>query len=79
MGPVAKTFVGFVHHRYTYMVTGLLLIFSGTVEFLQDFGYSLMGLRIGAHHGIIVLGLFHVGNAFANILAGHQSVFVKED
>ncbi|MBN2124633.1 MAG: hypothetical protein JW821_10095 [Deltaproteobacteria bacterium] len=78
MGRSMDRIAFFLHHRYTYLAIGLLLVFCGVFEVIQDFGHTLFGLRIGAHHGMIILGLFQAANSLVAILQGHQSIFSKE-
>lgn len=69
----------FVQHPATNFVIGVALIVSGFGETVQDVrsGFD-EGFRFGAHHGMVLFGLFQVLSAIANLLEGLQ-LSVKRD
>ena len=72
-------FVRIIHSDYTNLIMGILLVLCGLFELFQDTVHNILGIRIGAHHGIIIFGLFQVVNALIAIVQGHQYMFEKVD
>ena len=50
----------FVQHPLTKLVVGLILVGTGTAEVIADLVATDRSWRIGAHHGVLVLGLMQV-------------------
>ncbi len=70
MHKLAKRMEAFARNPYLELVVGLILMMTGLVEAGESIFEDVSGGDIGAHHGIILLGLAHAFKAVPGILVG---------
>lgn len=59
-----------VDHPATHFFVGLVLIVTGVMEICQDFMEESRRFRLGAHHGIVILGLAQALAALPDLVHG---------
>ena len=60
----------FVDHPLTQLLVGLGLIMTGATELYGDMLDESRRFRIGAHHGIVILGLIQALSALPPVVHG---------
>jgi hypothetical protein len=70
MGVTSQKVRRFVEHPITRLAVGLILFLSGFAEAYRSFGADLSQLQIGAHHGVMLLGLFNMIASIPDIIEG---------
>ncbi len=65
-----KVVAAIVNHVATRITMSLVLVIAGANEVVQDLGRDFSWQRIGAHHGVIVFGLFQLMRAVVEITEG---------
>ena len=60
----------FVDHPLTHLVVGLALITSGGLEVYRDLIDESQRFRVGAHHGIVILGIAQSLAALPDVVGG---------
>lgn len=59
---------GIVQNAYLNGIVGLAVLVSGVTESITQLTES--GFALGAHHGLIVLGLFHTLKSLSDVFEG---------
>jgi hypothetical protein len=67
---VARRIRAFVEHPATNLVLGVGLFAAGFAETYVSFSEDLSKWRLGAHHGLLVLGLFNVLASVPDLIEG---------
>jgi hypothetical protein len=65
-----KRLKAFVDHPVTHLLVGLALIATGGVEICRDVIDDSRQFRIGAHHGIVILGVAQALAALPDVVVG---------
>jgi uncharacterized membrane protein HdeD (DUF308 family) len=60
----------FVEHPVTKLAVGLVLMCSGLSEVVEEFSEDFSNLRLGVHHGVVVLGIMQILSAIVDLLEG---------
>jgi hypothetical protein len=60
----------FVDHPITHLLVGLALVTTGGLEIYRDVIDESQRFRIGAHHGIVILGVAQVLAALPDVVVG---------
>jgi hypothetical protein len=63
----------FSEHPITRLVVGLILFLSGFAESYRSFSQDFSHLWLGAHHGIMIFGLFNMIASIPDIIEGLAS------
>ena len=77
--PKRSLFERVIMSQYTSLVMGVLLIVTGVFELFEDTFKDILGFKIGAHHGIIIFGLFQALHALTTIVEGHRYVLERKE
>ncbi len=64
-----------VKHPWTQLVCGLILFISGTAEICYDFFDAERSFRLGAHHGVALVGLIQMLGSLPEIVDGLERGF----
>ena len=70
MSRILSRLKAFVDHPVTHLVIGLALITTGGMDLYADVIDESRRFRIGAHHGIIILGLTQALSALPDVTHG---------
>lgn len=65
----------FVRHPATQLFVGLVLLISGCAEIISDFWDAEHAWRLGAHHGVALLGLAQVLGTLPDTVEGIERTF----
>ena len=65
----------FVDHPATHLLVGLALIITGATEIYGDFLDESRRFRVGAHHGIVILGVIQALSALPDVVQGLEQWF----
>lgn len=57
-----------VQNPYLNLLVGVAVLVSGITESIQQF--STEGLVLGAHHGVVALGLLHTLKSLSDVFEG---------
>lgn len=57
-------------HPYTKLGVGLILVVTSTVEIVGDLMSDIPKSRVGAHHGLLILGLVNALSAVPELVEG---------
>jgi hypothetical protein len=60
----------FVDHPVTHLLVGLALIATGGIEIYRDVLEESHRFRVGAHHGIVILGIAQALAALPDVVTG---------
>ena len=60
----------FVDHPVTHLLVGLALVTTGGLDVYQDVIDETQRFRVGAHHGIIILGIAQSLAALPDVVVG---------
>ena len=60
----------FVENPYVNIFVGLIFLLSGLYEAWATLYEDIIGANVGAHHGAIIFGLFHVLKHIPDIFEG---------
>lgn len=71
-----STFFRIVENRYLHLIVGVLVILSAFDELLEEFQTWSEFDGLETHHGIALVGLWHVVKALSEI---YESVVVIEE
>ncbi len=64
----------FSESKYLKLTVGLILLGSGLHEAWETLAEDLSNLNVGAHHGVMVLGVFHILQTLPDIIVGLKHV-----
>lgn len=64
---------GFVENRWTRLVVALVVLGTGLSETVHDLE-SVGSLVVGAHHGMVVLGLMHLLRTLPEVVEGFDKL-----
>ena len=70
MHKVAKAIERFVRNPYVELIIGLIIMATGLAEAGDSIVEDISSGDVGAHHGIILLGVAHAFKAVPSILTG---------
>ena len=70
MGITGQNVRHFVEHPLTRLSVGLILFGSGFAEAYHSLSEDLFNFRVGAHHGIMLFGLFNMIASLPDIIEG---------
>lgn len=59
-----------IKHPYTKLGVGLILVATSTVEIVDDLMSDIPKSRVGAHHGLLVLGIVNALSAIPELVEG---------
>lgn len=59
-----------VKHPYTKLAVGIILVTTSTVEIVHDLMSDIPKSRVGAHHGLLVLGIVNALSAIPELVEG---------
>src|SRR5262245_32772823 len=68
-----------VTHPWTQLLTGAALLASGVSGVYIDFVDAEHSFRLGAHHGVLVLGLTQVLGSLPELVDGLERTFKAAD
>lgn len=57
-------------HPYTKLAVGIILVFTSTVEIVHDLMSDIPKSKVGAHHGLLVLGIVNALSAIPELVEG---------
>jgi hypothetical protein len=57
-------------HPYTKLAVGIILVFTSTVEIVHDLTEDIPRSTIGAHHGLLILGIVNALSAIPELVEG---------
>jgi len=60
----------FVKHPYTKLGVGLILVITSSVEIIHDLLSDLPKPGVGAHHGLLVLGIVNALSSIPELVEG---------
>ena len=60
----------FVDHPVTRLTMGLILFSTGFAEAYQSLSHDLAHLEVGAHHGVMIFGLFSMFSSLPDLIEG---------
>ena len=60
----------FVDHPVTHLLVGLALITTGGMEIYNEVTNEARRFRVGAHHGIVILGVIQALSALPDVILG---------
>jgi hypothetical protein len=63
---------------YTSLAIGFILLMCGILEGIETMFEDIIGMEIGAHHGVIVFAVAQIMLAFVHILDGIEDIVVAE-
>jgi hypothetical protein len=63
---------------YTSLVIGFILLLCGILESVETMFEDIIGIEIGAHHGVIIFAVAQIMLAFVHILDGIEDICVAE-
>lgn len=72
--PLRKKFKKLVHNPWIDFSVGIILAASGLFEAIDTFPQELSDFKLGAHHGVLVLGIATVLRALASMFAGLEFI-----
>jgi hypothetical protein len=57
-------------HPYTKLAVGLILVVTSTFEIVDDLMSDIPKSRVGAHHGLLILGIVNALSAVPELVEG---------
>jgi hypothetical protein len=69
----------FARHPVTQLVAGVVLLFSGGYEVIQDFMNAERSLRLGVHRGVAIYGLIQILGSLPEVIEGLDRTFEAVD
>lgn len=68
------SFKKLVHNPWVDFSVGIILALSGLIEVFDTFPKEISDFKLGAHHGVLILGLATALKAAADIFAGLEFI-----
>lgn len=69
----------FVKHPATKLTVGLILVFTSGTEVVEDLMDDIPGIKIGAHHGLLVLGLLNAISSIPDMVEGLEKALESSE
>ena len=69
-----KSLKKFVKNPYVNIIIGIILLLSGLVEAWDTLSEDIMNGNFGAHHGVIIFGLFQILKCLPDIFEGIEDM-----
>lgn len=69
----------FVKQPATKFAVGMILVFTSSAEVIEDLTDDVPGFKIGAHHGLLVLGILNAVSSIPDLVEGLEKTIESSD
>lgn len=69
----------FVKRPSTKFAVGMILVFTSSAEVIEDLTDDVPGVKIGAHHGLLVLGILNAISSIPDLVEGLEKTIEGSD